>query len=176
MGARPHSLVPRSLIDALIREARGCPAGAFAELGVYKGGVAWHLAGVAREQGRALWLFDTFSGIPFADPIDVHKPGDFGDTSREAVALAIPDAVIVAGVFPESAAALDLPGFAFVHVDADQYRSVRAACERFAPLMVPGGVMWFDDYGCLDGATRAVDEAFAGHIRRTLLGRALVRF
>jgi hypothetical protein len=175
MGA-PHSLVASPLIDALVAEARGCPPGAFAEFGVYKGGVAWHLAAAAREQARALWLFDTFEGIPFSDPIDYHKPGDFSDTSLHAVRSAIPDAIFVPGVFPESAADVDLPAFAFVHVDADQYRSILAACDRFGPLMVPGGAMWFDDYSKLDGATRAVDEVFGSRVKRVVDGRAMVRF
>lgn len=175
MGA-PHSLVGQELIEALTKEARVCPPGAFAELGVYKGGTAWHLAAIAREQDRRLWLFDTFTGIPFADDVDHHKPGDFADTTRQAVEAVIPDALIVEGVFPESAARLPLDPFAFVHVDADQYRSVLAACKVFGPRMVPGGVMWFDDYGALAGATLAVDEAFPGRIERVLRGRCLVRF
>jgi hypothetical protein len=176
--AAPESLVESGVINELVKLASAAPAGAVAEFGVYRGGTAWHLARLAREQNRALWLFDTFSGIPCADPaIDVHKVGDFGDTSLEAVKKAIPDAVFVAGVFPESVKGKELPRFAFVHVDADQYASVRAACEIFAPLMLPGGVMLFDDYGIATtpGATRAVDELFP---RRELSshGRAVVRF
>lgn len=171
------SVVKRQTIEAMLDVAGTMPAGAFAEFGVYKGGTAWWLAQVARRQGRALWLFDTFSGIPHADAIDRHQVGDFGDTSLEAVRAAIPDAIFVPGIFPEVTAGLDLPAFAFVHVDADQYRSVRAACAVFGSRIVPGGAMWFDDYGCehTPGATCAVDECFGGRIERHA-GKALVRF
>jgi hypothetical protein len=42
------------------------------------------------------------------------------------------------------------------------------------PLMAAGGVLLFDDYECLPGARRAVDEHFA--VREfTPLGKAIVR-
>jgi hypothetical protein len=61
-----------------------------------------------------------------------------------------------------------------VHVDADQYDSLRAACEIFPPLMVSGGVMVFDDYGHLAGATQAVRD-WAQPIEITENGKALWR-
>ncbi len=170
------TLVRSDVIEAMLDVAIGAPDGAFAEFGVYRGGTAWWLAQAARMQGRRLWLFDTFTGIPVKDAIDFHKVGDFGDTSLEQVKAALPDAIIVPGVFPQSIADRELPSFAFVHVDADQYRSVRAACQVFGPRMVPGGVIWFDDYACstTPGATAAVDELFPQRI--LVAGRAMVRF
>ena len=180
--ASPPTLVAPAKVQAMLeiaaQAAAVAPGGAFAEFGVYKGGTAWCLARLAREHGRELWLFDTFTGIPCADPaIDHHKVGDFGDTSLEAVKARIPDAIFVPGVFPESIAGRALPKFAFVHVDADQYASVHAACEVFRPLMLPGGVMWFDDYLCYTtpGATKAVDESFPGRVEFHR-GYAFVRF
>ncbi len=175
--AVPASLVRPGVIGAMVQAAAATPPGAFAEFGVYKGGTACWLAEVARRQDRKLWLFDTFCGIPVEDPVDRHAVGDFGDVSLDAVRAAIPGATFVVGVFPESIKGLQLPPFAFVHVDADQYRSVKAACEVFGPLMLPGGVMWFDDYGYAStpGATQAVDECFAGRIEPAA-GRGLVRF
>lgn len=172
------SVVGMSAISALVDRASQAPAGAFAELGVYQGGTACWLAAVARVQTRALWLFDTFTGIPFADPVDQHQVGDFGDTSLEAIAKAIPEAIIVPGVFPQSLDGCLLPSFAFVHVDADQYRSVRSACLIFGQLMVPGGVMWFDDYQSptTPGATLAVDECFPGRLEKDACGKSFVRF
>lgn len=173
----PASVVRPAIIEAMVAAAAATPPGAIAELGVYRGGTAWWLAQVARRQSRALWLFDTFCGIPCADAVDVHQVGDFSDTTLEEVQRLIPDAVFVPGEFPASASRHALPTFAFVHVDADQYRSVRAACEVFGKLMVPGGMMWFDDYGVetTPGATAAVNECFGGRIERAA-GRAQVRF
>lgn len=158
MRQPPDSLVHPQAIANLCDIARASPPGAFAEFGVYKGGVAWHLAKVARTQGRALHLFDTFTGIPFAGEFDSHKAGDFGDTSLEAVAAAIPDAIFSAGVFPHCVNLPLLPPMAFVHVDCDQYQSVVDAIEVFAPRLVAGGSIVFDDSGCLPAADRAIAE------------------
>lgn len=154
-----HSLLPGHVLNSLLLLAEAAPAGGFAELGVYQGGTAQHLARLARARRSPLYLFDTFRGIPFQGPDDPHREGDFGDTSAEAVQALIPDAVVVAGVFPASAAGVQFAApLAFVHVDCDQHDSVAAACRFFPPLMAPGGVMVFDDFGCLPGATRAVSD------------------
>jgi O-methyltransferase len=154
------SLLSHAALGELAAIAAAAPPGAFAEFGVYQGGVAQRLAAIARAQGRALYLFDTFTGIPFSGEHDRHQVGDFSDTSLEAVRALIPDAIIIPGIFPQS---LELHSctpapLAFVHVDADQYESLRAAIKIFPPLMVSGAAMLFDDYGCLPGATRAVRE------------------
>src|SRR5262245_59284952 len=150
-------------IEAICALARVTPPGRFVEIGVYKGGSAWHLAKIAREQGRELHLFDTFSGIPYKDEIDILEVGRFADTSLEAVRKAIPDAHFYAGVFPHTMPA-ELTGIAFAHIDCDQYRSVKSCIDTIWPRMVSGGIMYFDDYHWLDGATQAVNEAFAGQL------------
>jgi hypothetical protein len=75
----------------------------------------------------------------------------------------MPLAIVVAGVFPESS--LAMPPVAFAHLDCDQYRSIAEAARFLEPLMVEGGVMWFDDYNCLSSATKAVDEVFGGRVK-----------
>jgi hypothetical protein len=152
----PDSLVSPSAIEDLVQIAQASPLGCFVEFGVYKGGTAWHLARIAREQGRALFLYDTFTGIPFQDGIDSHKPGDFADTSLDAVKAAIPDAFYCVGVFPSTL--VEMPPIAFVHVDADQYQSLRDAIKAFVPRMVKGASIVFDDYRCLAGADKAIAE------------------
>ena len=146
--------------------------GCFVEFGVFQGGTAIMLAEVARKQGRALYLYDTFTGIPFKDDIDNHRVGDFSETDVEEVRKAIPDAIVVQGIFPDSL--VSMPPVAFVHVDCDQYRSVKDACLVFPPLMVPNGIMVFDDYGSLPGATKAVKEHFQT-FDLTKHGKALVK-
>jgi len=177
---RPPSIIRDDVLNELVMAARIAPAGDIVEVGVYQGGSAWVLGGVAREQGRRLWLFDTFSGMPWHEGgLDFHRKGEFGDTSLEAVRQRIPDAEFVPGVFPKTlkdAQTRGLRAVALAHIDCDQYRSVRACCERLGPLMLPGGVMVFDDYDTLEGAQRAVDEAFAGRVRISPNGKARVAF
>lgn len=152
----PVSLVGSGAIEDLHAIAKASPPGCFVEFGVYQGGTAWHLAQIAREQGRELFLYDTFAGIPGKDDIDSHQIGDFADTSLEQVKAAIPDAHYCVGVFPETLA--PMPPIAFVHVDADQYQSLKDAIRRFVPLMVQGASIVFDDYKCLAGADKAIAE------------------
>lgn len=158
--------------------------GAFAEVGVYKGGSAQHLYDIARVDDRKLWLFDTFRGIPNQiEGVDKHAVGDFGDVSKDDVARMVKrmpfDTTIVGGIFPGSAErvpAICEERFAFVHADADQFASTTAICAFFGPRMVPGGLILFDDYPWLDGCRHAVDEAFPGRTIIPACGRALVKF
>jgi O-methyltransferase len=168
----PHapSLIDHTILARLAELAASTPTGAFVEVGVYKGGSAAVLLRVAKAQGRTLYLFDTFTGIPYADPDkgDTHKVGDFGDTSLDAVGRACPGAILCPGVFPQTLPP-DIGPVAFAHIDCDQYASIRGAAEALSPRMVPGGVMVFDDYGHLAGATRAVQDWLLAPQQRMLV-------
>jgi hypothetical protein len=112
---RPYTIVTRDrcyLLRALARQARGCAGGEFWECGVYKGGTAMLLAkelagggagGAGGGGGSAttppiLRLFDTFEGLPDADPKrDFHKRGEFGDTSQADVTARVRAAAIGGG-------------------------------------------------------------------------------
>lgn len=157
MGERPHSLVDPEVARAMCKLAQGTPRGCFVEVGVYHGGTAWFLAQAASQQMRALYLYDTFSGIPYRDDaIDSHQVGDFNDTSIESVQAAITYGLCIPGVFPASAIEMGPVGFA--HLDCDQYRSYRDSLWYLHSRMVKGGVIWCDDVDCLQSATRAVEE------------------
>lgn len=157
----PTSMISPNTLNELMEEARRAPHGDFVEVGVYKGGSLAVLAQVAREgHPRRVFGFDTFTGIPFQlHGIDFHTPGDFADTSLDAVRAAVPDAILVPGVFPETLAD-DVGPIAVAHVDCDQYQSVYDCCRALGPRMVPGGVMVFDDPDVLPGAAEAVRAVF----------------
>ena len=152
------SLIGQPLLDTLAQMARQPPPGAFVEIGVYQGGSASVLYDIAQEQGRAIYLYDTFSGMPVSGPLDSHQIGEFGDCSADDVRRALPKAQVVEGIFPYSI--IPMMPIAFAHIDCDQFESVRAACEIMPPLMVKGGSMLFDDYRGLQGCIAAVDAAF----------------
>jgi O-methyltransferase len=140
-----------------------------AEVGVYKGGSARLLSQtIAPRARKTVHLFDTFTGMPATDPsIDLHNPGDFADTSLEAVRTSLRDCRnlrFYQGFFPDTAAPIKDQKFCLVHVDVDIYPSVRDSCRFFYPRMVRGGIMLFDDYGfdSCPGARKAVDEFFVG--------------
>ncbi len=155
------------VLDQYLRSVAGLP-GDVAEIGVYRGGTARLLARTAAEEGRTVHLFDTFAGMPATDPQkDLHREGDFADTSLEAVRAFLhdlPNVRFYPGFFPATTGPVEGLRFAFVHVDVDIHDSVRDCCAFFLPRLVPGGVMVFDDYGFLScpGAREAVDVFFAG--------------
>lgn len=167
------SLVNRENIAQLLAAAASTPPGMFIEVGVYKGGTAWHLAKLAQEQHRKIMLFDTFTGIPFADPKngDRHVVGDFSDCNYEAVRDAIPYATVIKGIFPDCVPKPPdvvkvevVPDVAFCHLDVDQYQSYIDCCSYLSQYMVKGGIMWFDDCDHLDGAKKAVTEVFGSRV------------
>jgi O-methyltransferase len=142
-------------------------AGDLAEIGVYKGGTARLLAKTGAPAGKTVHLFDTFAGMPAVDAsADLHRAGDFANTSLAAVQAYLRDCDNVRfyqGVFPATAQPVEQRTFALVHVDVDIYPSVLSCCAFFYPRMAHGGMLIFDDYGFLScpGAKKAVDEFFA---------------
>lgn len=159
MSNRPPSQVSEPRCRDLVMLAEGTPEGCFVEVGVYKGGSAWHLYQVAQKQGRKLHLFDTFSGMPFQDTGDQFPQGSFFDTKPETVQSWMPLAILHVGTFPATMhpAVKDV---AFAHFDCDQYRSTRDCIHEFLPRMVDGGIMAFDDYPEIPGVVKAVNEVF----------------
>jgi len=164
----PRSLVPlhaKYILYCLALDATRRCKGDVAECGVYKGGTAKILADLASD--RPVHLFDTFSGMPETDPRrDLHKRGDFADTSLESVRTYLADHNNVhfnEGMIPQSLDVVQDRSFSFVHVDLDIYSSIRAACQFFYPRLERGGILLFDDYGypSCPGARTAVDEFFA---------------
>lgn len=150
------SAIPRAVLDSLLYYATRAPDGAIVEVGVWKGGSALELS----KLGRPMFLYDTFSGIPYQGSLDLANPiGKFGDTSADAVRALIPEATVVEGLFPDSI--VEMPPVGFVHADADQYESTRAILEVLPPRMVRGGFILFDDFGVpgCEGCTHAVHES-----------------
>lgn len=157
------SIVAPSQLVANTRLASTTPPGAFAEVGVYRGGSAALLYQVAQMQRRSLYLFDTFTGTPYSiDGLDKHKvDAEFAAPGAEAqIRAQLPDAKLYVGIYPDTHP-IAMPPLAFVHCDCDQYDSYIAVIERMWPLVVPGGILLFDDYPYLAGAKRAVEEHFA---------------
>lgn len=134
-----------------------------AEIGVYKGGTAKLIAKSLPD--RHLYLFDTFAGMPETDKTkDIHKRGDFANTSASAVTMFLNDCGNVSihpGTFPETAKAIpDNEQFCFVHIDVDIYQSTLSCMQFFFPRVPRGGILICDDYGhpSCPGATQAVDD------------------
>ncbi len=163
-------------------ETRGV-FGDIAEVGVYKGGTALLICQETKGL-KEIFLFDTFAGMPKVDANkDLHKQGDFADTSLEAVKALLNDynPEIYQGLFPfVTGDYVDKHYFSLVHLDVDIYTSVKECLEFFYPRMAVGGIIVLDDYlepNC-PGAKLAADEfalAKGIQIEATTQSQAIIR-
>ena len=150
------------------------PAGCFVEIGVFKGGTAWHLDNLGSIQRRYVYLYDTFEGMPYAEECDSHKLGDFKECDYQTVKSLMVHSEVIKGIFPNSA--VPMTKIAFAHIDCDQYRSVIESARYLTPLMTEGGIMWFDDSPCLPGSEKAVKELFGDRIQLSPTNQHFVVF
>jgi len=168
--AAPRTLVSPDrcyMLYTLLRQAMHVE-GEIVECGVYKGGTAAMIAALLRDRcpAKKLYLFDTFEGMPETDPEkDLHRKGDFSDTTMESVAAYVGCAelcVIRKGVIPATFAGLEQLRVAFAHIDVDIYQAILDSMAFLWPRLSVGGFVVFDDYGfpSCPGARAAVDEFF----------------
>lgn len=171
--AAPYTLVSPDRCWVLYSLALQCLQldGDIWECGVYRGGTARMLAQLVADTPThlptRLHLFDTFSGMPATDPDrDLHKAGDFADTTLDAVRERVGHPGLVryhAGLIPETFTPVDSSRIALAHIDVDIHAAVADCCRYIFPRLATGGVMLFDDYGfpTCPGARQAVDAYFA---------------
>lgn len=139
-------------------------SGDFAELGVYKGGTARL---IARNKGsKEFHLFDSFEGMVDTSQYDIHRKGDFHDTSLENVQRYLSGFERLSfyqGWFPQTTKGLEQRRYAFVHLDVDLYQSTLDALQFFYPRLVPGGMILSHDYNSLScpGVAKAYKEFFS---------------
>lgn len=145
-----------------------CVPGDIAELGVYKGDLAWQLNALFPD--RLIHLFDTFEGFDARDIREETRrecsraqEGDFSDTSIPHVRSRLPhpaQALFHQGFFPESTAGLSGCRYALVSLDADLYAPILAGLEYFYPRLHPGGMILLHDYNNrrFRGASQAVAD------------------
>ncbi|XGV98056.1 MAG: TylF/MycF/NovP-related O-methyltransferase [Leptolyngbya sp. BL-A-14] len=191
---RPYSMVPNSGLEFLIQSVqsvihRQIP-GAFVECGVWKGGcaAAMKLAEQSAQPHslRALHLFDSYEGLPPAQPIDgpmacswqqaVDSPGYFDNcaASLETVQqtfsqLGLLDSTVK---FYKGWFETTVPQFvqqhpemqiAILRLDGDWYESTKVCLEHLYPLVVEKGIVIIDDYYAWDGCAVAVHEYLGKH-------------
>ncbi len=179
-------------IYELFRMTRHLP-GDIVELGVYRGASLMAFANFMEIQNmgdrhKKVVGFDNFAGFgeleekDGADAPDVgKKPGgftseDFETPLRDAIEIFDQDRFIpykprihlVKGNIEETVPAYveENPGMriSLLHFDVDLYRPTLVGLQTLWPLVVPGGVVLFDEYGIppWEGESKAVDEFFEG--------------
>ena len=148
-------------------------SGSIAELGVYKGDIAWQLNTLFPD--RELLLFDTFEGFDEKDVLTEKEHNysraevkNFADTSVAYVRKRLPfpeQASFYKGYFPQTAEGLDARSFALVSLDTDLYEPILAGLCYFYPKLSSGGMILLHDYNNAQfrGCKEAVHQYEAEH-------------
>ena len=164
----------------LYKEILNVP-GDILEFGVYKGSSIMRLITfrdlLEPNSSRKIIGFDAFGKFPknlmlksdreFAEKFE--KEGGFGISKKELnLHLENKNATnyeLVQGDIMES-----LPDYvqkhpdleiSLLHIDVDVYEPTKVILENLWDNIVPGGVLMLDDYGIIEGETKAVDEYFS---------------
>lgn len=136
--------------------------GDIAEVGTYRGASSKLIAEARGKNGKSIYLFDTFSGLPDIGEDDAKKfhKNQYRAAADEVAAYlaAYPDVHIYPGLFPQTSVPIENKTFSFVHLDVDLYQGSKDSLEFFYPRMNPGGVIILHDYMTAEGVKKAVDE------------------
>ncbi len=161
---RLHTLVKIDRCFMLYQAALATQSlpGSVAELGVYKGGTAKIFGELLKHSGKKIYLFDSFSGMPWTEKDKEKHEVVFEDVTLEKVQEYLKDYPAMQfrpGFFPDTAKGLEDEKFSLAYLDADLYESTKNGLEFFYPRMVPGGIILLDDYGShrWSGVREAVD-------------------
>lgn len=156
--------------------------GAIVECGVYKGASLSRFAGfralLESEHSRRIYGLDAFGEFPlqglrseadkdFVQRFEAQGGHGIGKNELEAFLAAkghMNIELVKGDVFetvPELLAREPQLRIALLNLDLDVYEPTKCCLEHFLSRMVPGGVIVFDDYNAVEGATRVADELCA---------------
>lgn len=129
-----------------------------AEIGTYRGGSAYFIAGALRKhlgEDVEMHVFDTFAGhavgtLAAVDARPFHPEGHFGDTTVEDVTeylSAFSRVHIHVGDVVDTMDEVQGLRFSLVHIDVDLRLPTQACLEFFGERVPVGGALVIDDYG-----------------------------
>ena len=122
---------------------------------------------------RALYLFDTFEGLPAPSENDpdyekaVQWTGQCRGTLEDVqsffaqLRMSKTRLKFVPGLFQDTLLQTTTGSIALAHLDGDWYESTLTCLKAVWPQLSVGGVMQLDDYGTWQGCRTATDEFFA---------------
>jgi O-methyltransferase len=182
---KPYTMTSPEKVNALIDAVRYVVAkninGAMVECGVWKGGSMMAMALTLKKLGdenRDLYLYDTFCGMTApsdADGTRAHQKFSKTKISKDASDWClspldeVKDNLLSTG-YPKEKIHLikgkvedtipeNIPSkISLLRLDTDWYESTKHELTYLFPLLQLNGVLIIDDYGCWEGARKAVDE------------------
>jgi O-methyltransferase len=154
-----------------------CSPGDVCEFGVAQGATSALLANEIKRKGRALWLYDSFDGLPESTSEDELPPASIKH------AMATPERLVharlrqpplcfenyhvVKGYFKNLAGTPGPENISFAYVDFDLFAPILDALDFVHPRLTGNGAIIVDDYGdgSWAGARKAVQQFLSVHSR-----------
>ena len=138
------------------------------EFGVHRGHSLLHWAARNQDPDSRFVGFDTFTGLP--EHWNTFYPKGHFDTGGQVPRTDDPRVSFVAGLFQDT-----LPGFLarhapakrplLVHIDCDLYASTLYCLTKLDPLLAPGSILIFDEFGDVLHEFRAYADYLASYRR-----------
>lgn len=163
-------------LNYLLHNALYQVEGDVCEVGCWRGLSTYQIACRVKESGisKSVHVFDSFEGLSEFGPEDLENNENLDIDSLRSQ-LSYPLSAVAAnlsefefikyypGWVPQKFPEVLGREFCFVHVDVDLYQPIKDSFMFFYPLLAPGGIMVFDDYGVssFPGAKKAVDEVLS---------------
>jgi O-methyltransferase len=164
-----------NLQDCLLRVLTDGIPGDLIETGAWRGGATIFMRGILKAMGdrqRTVWVADSFRGLPPPDP--ARYPADAKDMHFTLDPLAVTvDEVkrnferyglldeqvrFLEGWFKDTLPTAPIERLALLRLDGDMYQSTMEALTCLFPKLSQGGFVVVDDYGCVPGCRKAVDD------------------
>ena len=162
----------RELVATAIRE--NIP-GDLIETGAWRGGACIMMRAALKAFGdpeRRIFVADSFEGLPApnaeaypADRGDIHHTFEVFSVSLDEVkgnfaryGLLDDRVVFLKGWFKDTLHAAPIERLAVLRLDGDMYESTMEALTALYDKVSAGGFVIVDDYGCVEGCHRAIDD------------------
>jgi hypothetical protein len=151
------------------------------EFGVYKGTSIVRLLSfrnlLENETSRKVFGFDIYGKFP--DSLELESDREFVQRFENAGGFGISKKELefhlenkgfknfeliqgdILKTIPEFVAKSQSRKISLLHIDVDVYEPTKVILENLWNRVVKGGIIMLDDYGTVEGATKAVDEFFA---------------
>lgn len=119
--------------------------GDFLEFGTYYGILAMTMCNYIsfEELPKKFYLFDTWGPLPGHHP---SYPEEIFDTVKERFSK-FKNVEMVRGIVPDSLAQVSINKIAYMGIDMNGYLAERSVLDVLYSKMVPGGIIYLDDYG-----------------------------
>jgi hypothetical protein len=149
--------------------------GDFIETGVWRGGACIFMGAVLKVHDvsdRAVWVADSFEGLPEADAakhpydrrLNLHQAAalavSLGEVRENFARYGLLDGQVhfLKGWFSDTLPSAPIERLAILRLDGDHYESTMDALNALYAKLSVGGYVIVDDYGVVEGCNRAIAD------------------